>query len=168
MLSEGFTVLLLLHGASPATRPESFSLGRTLTDWLMCPCLDTPDLPAPMVSSQATWVLCFVPSIASVWSNYFDPITPESCIKFVGVVGVIADQILWSFWDNHLRQGRLGQLHFVRPSTFDTHGHWKAMPVCHGHDLCPLTALRLANLTAPFFAGAKLPSMKASRTSRQP
>jgi hypothetical protein len=55
-----------------------------------------------MVSSQATCVLCFVPSIASVWSNYFDPITPESCVKFVGLVGVIADQILWSFWDNHL------------------------------------------------------------------
>src|SRR6266849_7698552 len=44
MLSEGFTVLLLLHGASPATRPESFGLGRTLTDWLICPCLVTPTI----------------------------------------------------------------------------------------------------------------------------
>ena len=33
MLSEGFTVLLSRHGASHATRPESFGLGRTFTDW---------------------------------------------------------------------------------------------------------------------------------------
>ena len=42
MLSEGFIVSLSLRDASPATRPESFSLGRTLTDWLMYPSLDTP------------------------------------------------------------------------------------------------------------------------------
>ncbi len=44
MLSEGFIVSLLLHDASLATRPESSSLGRTFTDWLMCPCLDTPTM----------------------------------------------------------------------------------------------------------------------------
>src|ERR1019366_3703573 len=42
MLSEGFIVSLSLHDASHATRLESVSLGRTLTDWLMCPWLDTP------------------------------------------------------------------------------------------------------------------------------
>jgi hypothetical protein len=42
MLSEGFIVSLSLRDASPATRPESFSLGRTFTDWLMYPYLDTP------------------------------------------------------------------------------------------------------------------------------
>jgi transposase len=40
MLSEGIAVLLSRHGASPATRLESFGLGRTFTDWLMCPCLN--------------------------------------------------------------------------------------------------------------------------------
>ena len=39
--SEGSAVLLSRHGASQATRPESFSLGRTSTDWRMCPSLDT-------------------------------------------------------------------------------------------------------------------------------
>ena len=37
--------LLSRRGASPATRPESLGLGRTSTDWLMCPCLDTPAIP---------------------------------------------------------------------------------------------------------------------------
>src|ERR1019366_4777231 len=41
-LSEGSAVLLSRHGASPATRSESFDLGRSLTDWTICPCLDTP------------------------------------------------------------------------------------------------------------------------------
>jgi hypothetical protein len=45
MLSEGFAILLSLHGASQATRLESPSLGRTFTDWLMCPWLDTPITP---------------------------------------------------------------------------------------------------------------------------
>jgi hypothetical protein len=40
-LSEGSAVLLSRHGASQTTRPESFSLGRTSTDWRMCPSLDT-------------------------------------------------------------------------------------------------------------------------------
>jgi hypothetical protein len=41
MLSEGSVVLLSRHDTSPATRPESFGLGRTFTDRLICPYLDT-------------------------------------------------------------------------------------------------------------------------------
>jgi len=41
-MSEGSTVLFSRHGASQATRPESFRLGRTCTDWIVCPYLDTP------------------------------------------------------------------------------------------------------------------------------
>jgi hypothetical protein len=37
------------------------------------------------------------------------------------------------------------------------------MAVCNSHDLRPLTTFRLPNPGTPFFAGAKLPSMKASR-----
>ena len=44
MMSEGSTVLFSRHGASQATRPESFRLGRTCTDWIVCPYLDTPIL----------------------------------------------------------------------------------------------------------------------------
>jgi hypothetical protein len=40
-LSKGSVVLLSRHDTSLATRLESFGLGRTFTDWLMCPYLDT-------------------------------------------------------------------------------------------------------------------------------
>ena len=42
------------------------------------------------------------------------------------------------------------------------------MAVCHCHDLRSLTTFRFADLRSPFLAGAKLPSMKASRTSSRP
>src|SRR5262249_45512278 len=42
VMSEGFTGLLSRPGASRATRPESVSLGRTCTDWVREPSLDTP------------------------------------------------------------------------------------------------------------------------------
>ena len=42
MLSEGSAVLLSRHGASLASKPESFGFGRTFTDMTACPSLDTP------------------------------------------------------------------------------------------------------------------------------
>jgi hypothetical protein len=42
MLSEGSAVQVSHHGASQATRAESFTLGRTFTDLKTCPSLDTP------------------------------------------------------------------------------------------------------------------------------
>ena len=39
------------------------------------------------------------------------------------------------------------------------------MAICHGHDLGSFAAFGFTNLQAPFFAGTKLASMKASRTS---
>ena len=40
--SEGSAVLLSRHGASLASKPESFGSGRTFTDMTACPSLDTP------------------------------------------------------------------------------------------------------------------------------
>jgi len=37
------------------------------------------------------------------------------------------------------------------------------MAICHDHDLGSLAAFGFTNFQAPFFAGAKLASMKASR-----
>jgi hypothetical protein len=42
------------------------------------------------------------------------------------------------------------------------------MAICHGHDLGAFAAFGFTNFQAPFFAGAKLVSMKASRTSIAP
>ena len=44
MLSEGSIVLLSRHDTSLATRPESLGLGRTFTDRLIRPYLDTANI----------------------------------------------------------------------------------------------------------------------------
>src|ERR1700751_4170068 len=53
-------------------------------------------------------------------------------------------------------------------STLDMYGNWQTVAVCNGHDFRTLAALCFANFGAPFLAGAKLPSIKASRTSKTP
>jgi hypothetical protein len=110
-------------------------------------------------------VLGRISSIDAVGGDQFDSVLLEFWVQFVGVVGIVSDQILRCLGDNHLDQRRSGQLHFMRSCVFDAYGNRKAMTVCHGHDLRSLTTFRFANFRSPFFAGAKLPSMKASRTS---
>ena len=86
-----------------------------------------------------------------VRGDQFDTVVPESGVQFVRVVGVIADEILRSFRDQHLQEGGLRQLHFVRRGTFNGYTHWKAMAVCHGYDLRSLATFRFANLRSPFW-----------------
>jgi hypothetical protein len=56
----------------------------------------------------------------------------------------------------------------MRRGAFDANGHRKTMAICHGHDLGAFAAFGFTNFQAPFFAGAKLASMKASRMSIAP
>src|ERR1019366_3236237 len=46
MLSEGSAVLLSRHGASLASKPESFGFGRTFTDMTACPLTGHANSPA--------------------------------------------------------------------------------------------------------------------------
>jgi hypothetical protein len=56
----------------------------------------------------------------------------------------------------------------MRRGAFDANAHCKTMAICHGHDLGSFAAFGFANSEAPLFAGAKLASMKAWRTSIVP
>ena len=58
--------------------------------------------------------------------------------------------------------------HLVRRSAFDAYRNGKTVAVCDSHDFGSLAAFSFPDFGAPFFAGAKLPSMKASSTSRTP
>jgi hypothetical protein len=53
-------------------------------------------------------------------------------------------------------------------SAFNVSGDRKTSSVCNCHDLGSLAALCLANRKTPFFAGTKVPSIKASRMSIPP
>lgn len=77
-------------------------------------------------------------------------------------------RFLGRIWDDDLDKGVGSQLHLVRSSALDTDGNGETMPVCHSHDFRSLSLLCFPDLGAPFFDGAKLPSMKASSTSIRP
>ena len=55
------------------------------------------------IPSQASSILCSVFAVAAVRRDQFYPIAPESGVQFVGVAGVITDEILRSFRDHHLQ-----------------------------------------------------------------
>ncbi len=117
---------------------------------------------------MASQILRSVFAVPAVWGDQFYAIAPQLGVQFVGVVGVVTDEILWRFRDHHVQQGGLGQLYFVRGGAFNAHGNGKTMAVCHSHDLRSLATFSFADLRSPFLAGAKLPSMKASRTLSRP
>src|SRR5262249_58683192 len=69
------------------------------------------------------------------------------------------------FYKKNLRKSLLHQFTSVRRSALRANGDRKPPPVRNCHDLSPFTSLGFAHAGAPFFAGAKLPSMKASSRS---
>jgi len=126
------------------------------------------NFPPTAIPSQASQILSFVFPVTAVWRDQFDAKRVEFCLELVGVVGIVTDEVLRSFWNHHSDQGGEGQFDFMWSSTLDVYGNGQTVAVCNGHDFRTLAALCFANLGAPFLAGAKLPSIKASRTSKTP
>ena len=100
--------------------------------------------------------------------NQFDAVVAEFRVELVGVIRVVSNQILRSFWNDHFDQGGKGQSDFVWSSTLDVYGYRQAVAVRNGHDLRAFAAFCLVNFRPRFLAGAKLPSIRAPRTSSAP
>jgi hypothetical protein len=62
----------------------------------------------------------------------------------------------------------LDERDFGGRSTCDSNGERKTSAVCNGHDLGALALTSIADESAPFFAPAKVASMKASVRSIPP
>jgi hypothetical protein len=89
-------------------------------------------------------------------------------VKFVAVIRLIADKPIRGILGKTTIYRRLNQLHFMGRSAFNMSGDRKTSSVCDGHDLGAFAALCLADSKTPFFAGTKVPSIKASRISMPP
>jgi hypothetical protein len=57
------------------------------------------NLPTAAIALQAPSILCFIYSLASIWGNQFNAVPSEFFVELVGVVSVVADQVLRGFWD---------------------------------------------------------------------
>ena len=126
------------------------------------------NLPAAAVAPQRAPVLRFG-TFLPVWSDHFNaPVHFQLGIKLVAVVSLVADKTLWKFIGKGSIQRVLHQGHLMRRRACHVKGERKTNSVCHCHDLGALAALCFTNGTAPFFAGANVPSMNASRKSSLP
>src|ERR1051326_5304726 len=129
------------------------------------------DFPAALEPTQHTTVLSdrISPTALAVWSDHLRAELIEHLfIKRVAVVGLISYQPLRHICNEALLQRLVNQLYFSRASTVCAYGDRKTIAVRNCHDLGALPAFGLSHAEPPFFAGAKLPSMKHSLRSSPP
>ena len=108
-------------------------------------------------------------AIVPVRSNQlYASLPPQSVIKRVAVVGLIADQPRWQLISETGVQGGFDQSYFVGASAARADGDRKTVSVRKAHDFGAFAAFGLAHASAPFLAGAKVPSMNPSRRSSPP
>lgn len=123
---------------------------------------ETFDLPSPPVSAKRTSVLALAP-IPAARRDEFDF---ERLLQFQGervaVVGLVPDQSFREPPSGDAFEDFRDERDFRGRSGVDGDSERKTMAVDHYHPLRAFSALGLANSAAPFFAAAKLPSMKAS------
>lgn len=128
------------------------------------------DLPSAPIAAKFSTILgaLFTPSFPMRGNHLDATIIQKPLIQSIAVIGLIANNSIRRIWRKAAVDGRLNQLHFMGRSALNVSGDRKTSSVCDGHDLGAFAALCLADSKTPFFAGTKVPSMKASRISIPP
>jgi len=127
-------------------------------------------LPSSPIAPQFSAVLGFwlFPS-STMWRNHFHTtLIKKPFVKFIAVVGLIAHHLIRGILGKATVDRILDKRYLVGRSAFNVSGDRKTRSVCDCHDLGAFATLCLADSKTPFFAGAKLPSMNASRISILP
>ncbi len=108
-------------------------------------------------------------SIFPVRGNQFDASFFQPISQLVAVGGFVIDQPSGflsrspAFSRNrHFAQRLFNERHLVGRGRFEENSQRKTLTVDHHHPLCAFPPLGFADGSAPFFAGAKLPSAKLS------
>jgi len=130
------------------------------------------DNPTPFVAPQCSTILRrWFPSAFAVRDDRFNPAAPQVFAQPVAVVAAIHDHPLRfltrpsgamtpSYANG--RERFVDELDFRRGCRVKVVSQRNTLAVDHHHPLRPLTPLGFSDSTAPFFAGAKLPSMNDS------
>jgi hypothetical protein len=126
------------------------------------------DVPASSVAAQCSTVLSSFSAQRVVRRDHLDSEFAEFGVQTVAVVGTIADEAFRKRLQEPSAERFEDELRFMSLTTRNPDGDRKTMAVCHCHDLGRLAASSFANKSAPFFAPAWLPSMKASVRSSFP
>jgi hypothetical protein len=134
------------------------------------PCEEPLDFPAPEVSTQRPAVLqgsaltvVFVRDDELDFSSHREIQTHS-----IAVVSLIGNQALGLGLLREVVEDFVDKGNFVRGGAVDGKGDWKTMTVDHCHPLRTFAAFGFTHKTPPFFAEAKLPSIKHSSQSSLP
>ena len=107
-------------------------------------------------------------TIRAMRRNHFNSFFSKSLIERVTIICLVANQQIRNFFNKPFFERLLYQFDLMWVSTRDAYGDRKTSTVCHCHELRTLAPLGFPNTWAPFFAGAKLPSIKHSVKSSLP
>jgi len=126
--------------------------------------------PSASIAPEPSSVLSFgLLSSTSVRGDHLNTALKKKLyIKAVTIICLITNETVRCMLDKTAVYRCLNQLYFVWRSACHVSGDRNTRSVCDCHDLGAFAALRLADSKTPFFAGAKLPSMNASRISISP
>jgi hypothetical protein len=132
--------------------------------------------PAASITSQFSPI--FIASqliVVSIGYDQLDGTFLESLTERVRVVGSIGNHTLellsWTAfgtWDTDFPERGFRKRNFTRGGTFQPNSQRNTFTVDQYHPLCALATLGFSDCRAPFFAGAKLPSRKASSHCKKP
>jgi hypothetical protein len=92
----------------------------------------------------------------------------QSLIKFVTVISSVTNDLLWYILKKAGIKSIVNKGYFMRASTGCVNGDRKTERVCKAHNLGSFAPFGFAHTIAPFFAGAKVPSIKPSLRSMPP
>ena len=128
------------------------------------------DFPSTPIAPELSSILGRRPFTSSaVRRDHLDAaLLQKLLIKTVAVIGFIANKLVRRISGKTTVDGCLNKLYFMGRSAFHVSGDRKTTSVCDCQDLGAFAALCLADSKTPFFAGAKQPSMNASRISIWP
>jgi len=131
------------------------------------------DDPAAAVAPQGTTVLIPMDAVGEMRDDEVNPATFQAQPERAAVVAAIRDDALRLLFrpsragarHGYVRERLLRELRLGEIGSRKVHSERNTLAVCQYHKLCPLTFACFADASAPFFAGAKVPSMKASLQS---
>jgi hypothetical protein len=134
------------------------------------------DFPSALVSAQlASVVIRLLPFVPAVGSNQLNAALFQSAPQRIAVIALVGDDALrFAAWPSaparylHLRQRGLGESHLVGRGRRQECSQRNTLAVDQYHPLRALAALGFPDRSAPFFAGAKLPSGKVSPQRSNP
>ncbi len=134
------------------------------------------DNPAPFVASQFPAIFISPLLVVLPVRGYQLDATPfPSLSQWIGVVTPVCDHPFWLLprptfrpGDSNLFERGVSTRNFWRRATFQPNSQRNTFTVSQYHPLCAFTTLGFADCIAPFLAGAKLPSRKASSHFNRP